>query len=266
MPNIHPTAIVHPNAKIADSAKIGPFCVIGENVVIGEDTELKAGCHFSGKVTVGAKNLFYPYCCVGGPPQDISYKGEQFAVEIGDSNVMREYVTVNMGTAKEKGLTKVGSNNFFMTHVHVGHDCQIGSNIILINSVGISGHSIVEDCAIISGLTGLHHFVTVGKNAFIGGMSRIIHDAPPFMMVEGNPARVHRVNIIGLQRRGYTAEAIEALKEAHRILYRSKLTRVEAFQILERGNPCPEVRYLLDFLGKQMAGKQGRQREILRAH
>ncbi len=266
MPNIHPTAIVHPKARLADDCSVGPYCVIGENVTIGSGTEVGHGCHFAGRLTAGRNNLFYPYCCVGTPPQDISYRGEIFSVSIGDDNIFREFCTINMGTAKETGLTVVGSGNYFMAYVHIGHDCNIGNHIILINNVGISGHTKIEDYAILSGLTGVHHFITIGQYAFIGGMSGIIHDAPPFMMTAGNPSSVHRVNTVGLQRHDFTPERIEALKAAHRILYRSKLTRLEAFQILENaeGGPTSDVRYLIDFLKRQMAGSQGRQREILR--
>jgi UDP-N-acetylglucosamine acyltransferase len=153
-----------------------------------------------------------------------------------------------------------------MAYVHVGHDCEVGNHITFVNNVGLSGHTRVEDHAIISGLTGVHHFVTVGQYGFVGGMSRIIQDAPPYMITEGNPSRVHRVNIIGLQRHGFSSESIEALKRAHRILYRSKLPRMEAFKILESQEEglTPELQYLIDFLRRQMAGRQGRQREIRR--
>ena len=267
MPNVHPGAIVHPNAKLADTCTIGPHCFIDEHVTVGEGTEIGQGCHVTGTVTIGKNNSIYPYCCIGTPPQDVSYDGEEFAVEIGDDNTLREFCTVNMGTAKDRKLTSIGNDNYLMTYSHVAHDCDLGNHIVLINNVGISGHSKVEDHAIISGLTGLHHFVTVGQYAFIGGMSRIIHDAPPYMIAEGNPSRVHRVNIVGLQRHGFSTESIEALKRAHRVLYRSKLTRAEAFKILEdrAEGPTPEVQYLIEFLKRQMGGRQGRQREVRRA-
>lgn len=267
MATIHPTALVDPTATLADTCRIGPYCVIGANVTIGEGTEIGHGGHITGDVVIGKNNTFSPYCCVGTPPQDVSYNGEVFAVRIGDHNVFREFCTVNMGTAKDRKLTSIGSHNFMMSYVHIGHDCDIGNHIVLVNNVGISGHSEIQDHAIISGLTGLHHYVTVGQNAFIGGMSRIIHDAPPFMITEGNPSRVHRVNVVGLQRHNFSPESIEALKRAHRILYRSKLTRSEAFKILEgrNGGPGDEVQCLIDFLKKQMAGRQGRQREVRRA-
>jgi UDP-N-acetylglucosamine acyltransferase len=267
VPNIHPTAIVHPDARLADTCRVGPYCVIGERVTIGEGTEIGHGTHITGEVAIGKNNSFYPYCCLGTPPQDVSYDGEQFSVRIGDDNVIREFFTINMGTAKDRGITTVGDGNFFMAYVHIGHDCDVGNHTVLINNVGLSGHTRVEDHAIISGLTGVHHYVTVGKYAFIGGMSRIIQDGPPFMMVEGNPSRVHRVNVVGLQRHGFSTESIQSLRQAHRILYRSKLTRTEAFHIIENQGegPTPEVEYLIQFLRKQMEGRQGRQREILRA-
>ena len=266
MPNIHPTAIIDPKAQLADDCTVGPYAVIGENVSIGPETEVGHGCHINGNVTVGVGNTFYPYCCIGLAPQDVGYSGEQFAVEIGDHNILREFCTVNMGTAKDRKITSIGNNNYLMTYVHIGHDCDIGDHVVMINNVGISGHTRVDDHAIISGLTGLHHYVTVGQYAFVGGMSRIYHDAPPYMITEGNPSKVHRVNVIGLQRHGFSSDAIDALKRAHRIIYRSKLTRVEALKIIEtrEGGPTPEVRILLDFLRAQMAGRQNRQREVRR--
>jgi len=259
--------VVDPDAQLADECEIGPYAVIGAGVTVGDGTEIGHGCHIVGKVTIGKNNRIYPYCAIGTPPQDVSYDGETFAVEIGDDNILREFCTVNMGTAKDRELTTIGNHNYLMSYVHIGHDCLIGDHIILINNVGISGHTRVEDHAIISGLTGLHHFTTVGQYSFTGGMSRIFHDVPPYMTVEGNPSRVHRVNIIGLQRHGFAPENIDALRRAHRILYRSKLTRPEAFKILESSeeNCTPEVHYLIQFLKRQMAGRQGRQREILRA-
>ncbi len=258
---------MHPKAQAADSCKIGPYCFVGEHVTIGEHTEIGHGCHLVGKVTIGKNNVLYPYCSIGTPPQDIAYAGGIFSVNIGDNNILREFCTINTGTTKDRKLTAIGSGNYFMAYVHVGHDCEVGNNIVFINNVGLSGHTKVEDHAIVSGLTGVHHYVTIGRYAFIGGMSRIIHDVPPYMVVEGNPARVHRVNVVGLRRHSFSQESIDALKRAHRIFYRSKLTRVEGFKIFEAAGQelTPEGEYLIDFLKRQMAGRQGRQREVLRA-
>jgi len=257
---------VDPKAQLADDCSIGPYCTVGPGVTVGSGTEIGQGCQLAGKVTIGVNNIFSSYCCLGTPPQDLGYRGEQCAVEIGDKNIFREFCTVNMGTAKDRRLTSIGNGNYFMAYVHVAHDCVVGNHVVMVNYSGLSGHSTVEDNATISALTGTRHYVTVGQHAFIGGLSRIFNDVPPYMIVEGNPSRVHRVNIVGLERHGFTEESIEALKEAHRILYRSKLIRLEAFEILEsRGSGLtPEVRYLIDFLKRQMAGRQGRQREILR--
>jgi len=264
---IHPTAIVDPEAVLADGCRIGPFSTVGPHVTVGEGTEVGQGCHLTGHVTIGKGNAFYPYCCIGTPPQDLSYDGEELAVEIGDENIFREFCTVNMGTAKDRRLTSIGSHNYFMAYVHVGHDSDLGDHVLLINGVGLSGHTCVEDHAVVCGLSGAHQFVTVGKYAFVGAMSGLAQDAPPYMTSAGSPARVQRVNVVGLQRHGFPAESIDQLKRAHRIFYRSKLTRVEAFKILESRDDglTPEVRYLIDFLRRQMKGRQGRQREARKA-
>jgi UDP-N-acetylglucosamine acyltransferase len=266
VPNIHPTAIVDSKAVLADTCTIGPYAVVGPQVTVGEDTEIANGCHLTGQTTIGRGNQIFPYCCIGTPPQDLGYEGEAFAVEIGDHNVIREFSTINIGTGKDRKLTSLGNHNFLMAYSHIGHDCDIGNHIVLVNNVGLAGHSAVEDHAIVSGLTGCHHYVTIGRYAFVGGMSGLAHDAPPYMTTEGRPAKVHRPNIVGLQRHGFSQESIDSLKRAHRIIYRSKLTRNEAFRIIEGRDeaPTPEVRYLIDFLKRQMAGTKGRQREARR--
>ncbi|MFO7899555.1 MAG: acyl-ACP--UDP-N-acetylglucosamine O-acyltransferase [Planctomycetota bacterium] len=266
MATIHPTAIVSARAELADTCRVGPYCVIEGEVTIGDGTDVGHGCHITGRVSIGRDNELYPYCSVGTAPQDVSYGGETFAVEIGEQNVLREFCTINMGTPKDRKVTSLGDHNYLMAYCHVGHDCDVGNHVVMINNVGLSGHTRIEDHAILSGLTGVHHYVTVGQYAFIGGMSRIIQDAPPYMITEGNPSRVHRVNVIGLQRHDFSEESIDALKRAHRLLYRSKLTRVEAINILEERPEelTAEVKHLIAFLRDQMNGRQGRQREIRR--
>ncbi len=266
MPTIHPTAIIDSQAKLADTCRIGPYCVIEGDVSIGAGTDVGHGCHIAGHVTIGEDNELYPYCSIGTAPQDVGYEGGTFAVEIGDKNTLREFCTINMGSAKDQQVTVIGNHNYLMAYCHVGHDCDIGNHVVMINNVGLSGHTRIEDHAILSGLTGVHHYVTVGQYAFIGGMSRIIHDAPPYMITEGNPSSVHRVNVIGLRRHGFDEESIACLRRAHRVLYRSKLTRQEAFSILEERpeEMTPEVEALIKFLRLQMEGRQGRQREVRR--
>jgi len=266
MPQIHPSAIVHPKAQLADDVIIGPIATVDEHVTIGPGTELKTGTVITGHTTVGARNVIGPYAVLGTGPQDLGFKGEATRLVVGDDNVLREFVTLNTGSTKQDWDTRVGSRNFLMAYCHVGHDCEVGSDIVMANSVGFSGHCRIEDKVWFGGMSGLHQFVTIGTHAFIGGASRIVHDCPPYMITEGNPARVRGVNTIGLKRRGFATEAIEALKETHRLIYRSHLTAAQAVdQIAASAEPVlPEVRYLIDFLRQTFAGRQGRAREALR--
>lgn len=264
--DIHPTAIVSPKAQLADGVVVGPFVIIGDHVSIGPGTVLKAGTIINGHTTIGARNSIGPYAVIGTAPQDLGYRGEPTRVEIGDDNVLREYVTVNAASTKQEWVTRVGSRNFLMAYCHIAHDCEIGNDIVMANYVGLSGHCKVEDKAWFGGMTGLHQFVTVGTHAFIGGGSRIVHDCPPYMITEGSPAKVRGVNTIGLKRRGFATETIEALKEAQRLIYRSHLTAAQAIEQLAAspGPLLPEVSHLIEFLRLMHAGRQGRAREALR--
>ncbi len=265
-PTIHHTAIVSPQAQLADDAVVGPFAIVGEHVTIGPGTVLKAGTVIEGHSTIGARNTIGPYAVIGTAPQDLGFRGEPTRVAIGDDNVLREYVTVNAASTKQDWVTRVGSRNFLMAYCHVAHDCEVGSDIVMANYVGLSGHCKVEDKAWFGGMTGLHQFVTVGTHAFVGGGSRIVHDCPPYMITEGSPAKVRGVNTIGLKRRGFAPEAVEALKEAQRLIYRSHLTAAQAVEQLAASpaHTTPEVRHLLEFLRSMHAGRQGRAREALR--
>ncbi len=265
-PNIHPTAIVSPKAVIADDVAIGPFATVGDHVSIGPGTVLKTGSIITGHTTIGARNTIGPYAVIGGPPQDLGYRGEPTRVEIGDDNVLREYVTINAASTKQELVTRVGSRNFLMAYCHIAHDCEVGNDIVMANYVGLSGHCKVEDKAWFGGMTGLHQFVTVGTHAFIGGGSRIVHDCPPYMITEGSPAKVRGVNTIGLKRRGFSPQAVEALKEAQRLIYRSHLTVAQAIEQLSEWprNLTPEVSRLIEFLRAMLVARQGRAREAMR--
>lgn len=265
-PSIHPTAIVSPKAELAADVAIGPFATVDEHVSIGPGTVLKTGTILTGHVAVGARNTIGPYAVIGTGPQDLGYRNEPTRVLIGDDNVLREYVTINAASTKQDWVTRVGSRNFLMAYCHVAHDCEVGSDIVMANYVGLSGHCKVEDKAWFGGMTGLHQFVTVGTHSFIGGGSRIVHDCPPYMITEGSPAKVRGVNTIGLRRRSFAGDSIEALKEAQRLIYRSHLTAAQAIEQLSSSprELTPEVRYLLDFLRQTYAGRQGRAREALR--
>jgi UDP-N-acetylglucosamine acyltransferase len=256
------TACIDPRADLADDVDIGPYCVIGPDVRIGRGTRLIAHVCILGHTSLGEENVVHPFAVIGGDPQDYSYKGEPTRVEIGDHNILREAVTIHRASAKEEGVTRIGSNNFLMASTHIGHDCVLGDRILVANNTMFAGHIHVESFATISGGVGLHQFVSVGAHSYIGGLSRIVHDVPPFMLVEGNPSKVRCINVVGLKRQNVTSEAITSLHEAHRLLYRARMTAQQAAEVLEsHGHLCPEVRRLLDFIEVQQQGKHGRARE-----
>jgi len=260
--NISPLEAVDPKAELADGVTVGPFCVIGPDVRIGSGTQVANNVSILGHVSIGADNAIFPNVVIGANPQDLSYKGDPTRVEIGDHNQFREGVTINRATTKEDGVTRIGNHNYFMANSHAAHDCKVGDFVILANGVLLGGHAHVHNRAIISGNVGVHHYVTVGMGSFVGGLSRIVHDVPPFMLVEGNPSVVRCVNLVGLKRQGLTSEEIASLSEAHRLIYRAKMGLKHAEQILTSHNHLTaQVRTLLAFIELQHKGKHGRQRE-----
>jgi UDP-N-acetylglucosamine acyltransferase len=261
---IHETAVVREGARIAAGVKIGPYCVIGSRVSIGEGSMLFNHVTIVGNTTLGRNNKIYQNAVIGTWPQDISFSGTDTRVVIGDDNVMREGVTIHCGTHKADHVTRIGNGNYFMAYSHIAHDCEIGDGVIMANGVQLGGHVKLEDRANVGGLAALHHFVTVGRLAFVGGLTRVVRDVPPFMTVEGNPSKVRCVNVVGCSRNGVSRETIEALKEAHRILYRSGAPLREAMARLEETGPVGEVRELIEFLRSSGKGRQGRGREALR--
>jgi UDP-N-acetylglucosamine acyltransferase len=256
------TACVDPRAELADEVEIGPYCVIGPDVTIGRGTRLIAHVCIQGMTSIGAYNVIHPFAVLGGEPQDVSYQGAATRVEIGDHNRIREGVTINRGSEKEDGLTRIGSHNFLMAASHIAHDCKLGDHITIANGSLMAGHVHVESHANISGGVAVHHYATIGSYSFIGGQSRIVHDVPRYMLVDGNPSRVRCINVVGLKRKGISPEGINALHEAHRLVFRAKMSVRHASEILEsHGHMTPEVQSLLDFLGAQQEGKHGRGRE-----
>jgi UDP-N-acetylglucosamine acyltransferase len=256
---IHPTAIVDPSATIGKNVKVGPYCIIGPHVRIGEDTVLGPHCVVDGHTTIGTQNTFYRFCSVGGMPQDKKYAGEQTRLEIGDRNMFREYVTLNTGTVQDGGVTRIGSDNWVMAYVHVAHDCQIGSQVILANGVQMGGHVHVGDWAIVGGLAAVHQFGKIGAHAMVGGSSALHMDVPPYVMGSGNPCVPVGVNTEGLKRRGYSPEAIAALRDAYKIIYRRGLTLEQAReQLVERqasdADAASAIQVLLDFLATSARG------------
>ncbi|HTF58207.1 MAG TPA: acyl-ACP--UDP-N-acetylglucosamine O-acyltransferase, partial [Planctomycetota bacterium] len=244
----HPTAIVDPKARIGDDVEIGPFCVVGPDVAIGAGSVLMNHATVIGRTTLGKKNTVYPHAVLGGRPQDLKYRGEETEAVIGDGNVFREFVTVNIGTTHGGGVTRIGNNGLLMAGCHIAHDCELGDHVIIANNVLLAGHVKIEDYVGMSAYVGLHHFVTVGKHAFVGGFSRISVDVPPFMVVAGVPMTVVSPNAVGLRRRGMADGTLLALREAHRLMWRSGLPKPEAVALIEQRYPRdPEIRYLLDF-------------------
>ncbi|NIL98432.1 MAG: acyl-ACP--UDP-N-acetylglucosamine O-acyltransferase [Planctomycetales bacterium] len=259
-------AAVDPRAEIDTEVEIGPYCVIGPHVRIGRGTRLLSHVTLTGHVTIGQDNKIYPGVVVGGEPQDVSYQGSDTRVEIGDHNVIREGVTINRASEKEDGITSIGSHNYLMANCHVAHDCRLGDWIVMANGCLLGGHVHVQDYASLSGNACVHHYTTIGSYSFVGGLSRVLHDVPPFMLAEGQPTRPRCINIVALKRNRFSAESIRCLAEAHRLIYRAKVGLDHAREIL-RGNDqlIPRVNQLLTFIQNQQEGKHGRSRERRRA-
>lgn len=253
---------VDPRAEIDVDVEIGPFCVIGPHVRIGRGTKLENAVTVMGHVTIGQNNHIYPGVVIGGAPQDVSYRGSETQVTIGDANVIREGVTINRATEKEDGITSLADHNFLMACSHVAHDCRLGSHIIIANGTLLGGHVHVHDHASISGAVGVHHYATIGSYSFVSGMSRVLHDVPPYMLVDGHPTRPRCINVVALKRNNFSPNTIDSLAEAHRLLFRAKVGLEHARDIL-RGNDqlTPEVNELLAFINRQQEGKHGRARE-----
>jgi UDP-N-acetylglucosamine acyltransferase len=226
---IHPTAIVHPKAELDKDVVIGPYCVIGEHVKIRRGAQLMSHVNVDGWTDIGERCQIYPYASVGTPPQHLQYQGEPTRVVIGHDTTLREYVTVNRGTAFGGGITSIGDHSFLMAYVHVAHDCQLGSHLIMANAATLAGHITIGDYAIIGGLVGIHQYVRIGPHVMIGGCSAVGRDVPPFMRAAGGyRAQLYGLNSIGLKRHGFSNERIAVLKRAYDVLFRSDLLMAEA--------------------------------------
>ena len=253
---IHPTAIIDPQAEISPDAEIGPYCIVGANVAIGPRTRLIAHVYLEGKLSIGSDNTFYPYCSCGVTPQDKKYKGEPSETRIGNSNSIREFVTISRGTEGGGMITSIGDGNLLMTYVHVAHDVGIHNYTILANGVTFAGHVIVEDYANIGGLSAIHQFCRIGRHAMIGSYSVIKQNVLPYSITASDhKVEVYGANRIGLERRGYSSDAIEPLQNAFRILTRSGLNTTQALcRIEEEVVPSAEVKELLDFIRSSQRG------------
>lgn len=251
---IHPTAIVAPDAQLGEGVEIGPFAIVGPQVTVGRGSRVAARAILEQNVRLGEECRVGTGSILGGAPQDLKYAGEETWVEIGDGTVIREYCTINRGTTQSR-ITRLGTHCLVMTYVHIAHDCHIGDRVILTNGVQLAGHVTVDQCAIISGLTPVHQFVKIGAYAFIGGMSRVTKDVPPYTKAVGNPMKLYGLNAVGLQRHGFTPEAVAELKKAYRLFFRSGLNISQA---LERSRAeltqLPEVETFLAFIEASARG------------
>lgn len=253
---IHPAAIVHPNAKLAPGVTVGPYTVIGEHVTVGAGTTIGAHCVIEGLTTIGRENQIFTGAVIGSTPQDLKYRGEESRLLIGDGNKIREYVTINVGTAGGGGQTVIGSDSLLMAYAHVAHDCFIGDQVILANSAALAGHITIEDRAIVGGLVGIHQFVRVGTLSIIGGCSRVVQDIPPYATCVGDPAKVFGLNNEGLRRAGVSPESKQCLHRAFRVLFYSKLSMSHALEEIakEEADHCAELQHLLTFIRQSKRG------------
>lgn len=245
---IHPTALVSSRAVLGERVQVGPFAIIGEGCEIGDDCQIHPRATLEQDVKLGPRVKVGIGSVLGGPPQDLKYGGEQTTVEIGEGTVIREYVTVNRGTS-QSFKTTVGKNCLLMSYVHLAHDCHLGNGVILGNSVQLAGHVIIEDRATLSGLSGAHQFVRIGRHAFIGGCSRVSKDIPPFLKAVGNPIKLYGLNSVGLQRSGFSENVVRELKRAYRLFFRSEMNVSQAMQAAESElEMYPEVQELMRFV------------------
>jgi len=245
---IHSTAIVSSRATLGERVEVGPFAIIGEGCEVGDDCVIAARATLERDVKLGTGVKVGIGSVLGGAPQDLKYAGEHTTVEIGDGTVIREFVTVNRGTA-HSFKTTVGTKCLLMSYVHLAHDCHLGSGVILGNTVQLAGHVIIDDRATLSGLSGVHQFVRIGRNSFIGGCSRVSKDIPPFLKAVGNPIRLYGLNGVGLQRNGFSEEVVRELKRAYRLFFRSDLNLSQAMERAEAELQLfPEVRELMEFV------------------
>ena len=251
---IHPTAIIDSTAQIGEGCEIGPYCVIGPNVEIGPDCWLQHHVSVSGPSKIGSGNRFYAFSSIGQQTQDLKYAGEPTYLAIGDGNTFREFVTVHRGTAKGT-VTRIGNGGNFLSYSHIAHDCIVGNNVIFSNNGTLAGHVEVGDHAIIGGLTAIHQFCRIGAYALTGGCSKIVQDVPPFMIADGNPAKVRSYNKVALERHGFSDESHRAIKEAYRLIYRSALNLQQAVEQIRSDLPeTPEVTQLLAFVTSSPRG------------
>ncbi|TSA17547.1 MAG: acyl-ACP--UDP-N-acetylglucosamine O-acyltransferase [Betaproteobacteria bacterium] len=252
---IHPSAIVHPAARIGENVSVGAYSLVGEHVEIGSDTSIGPHVVIEGHTRIGRNNRIFQFSSLGAVPQDKKYADEPTLLEIGDGNTIREFCTLNRGTAQDAGVTRLGNDNWIMAYVHLAHDCQVGDHTIFANNTQLAGHVHVGDHAILGGFTGVHQFVRVGAHSFTAIATVLVHDLPPYVMAAGDTAKPYGINTEGLRRRGFSADALAAIKRAYKTLYKSGLTLDQAkIQLAEQARTCVEIGLLTDFLQSSTRG------------
>lgn len=252
---IDETARIHPTAQIADDVVIGPWVFIGEHVTIGSGCKIDAHAVISRYTKIGKNNHIHSHAAVGGDPQDLSYRNEVTWLEMGDGNIVREFVTINRGSTKEDRVTRVGNNNCFLSYSHVAHDARIGNHVLFVNNASIAGHVIVDDYAIIGAYAAVHQFTRIGAYSFLVHAAQASHDIPPFMLVKGTPGVPIALNVVGLRRRGFSQNVLSELKKAYRIMYRQNLPLKTVVEELEAmATQTPEIQLILDVIASAKRG------------
>jgi len=253
--NIHPTAVIESGAELGNKVSIGPYSVIGSDVKIGDGTRVAAHVSIEGNTSIGQNNQIFSFTAIGSEPQSVSYKGEPTETRIGDNNVFRENITVNRGTLDDEGITSIGSNNLFMAYVHIAHDCRLGSELLFSNNASLAGHVRISDYVVLAGYTLGHQFVRIGEHSFCGVNTYCTLDIPPYMLVAGNKAITHGINVRGMRGRGIDKDALLELKRAYKTIYRSGHTMAHAIEELEaKGTQSAQVKNLLDFIKASTRG------------
>ena len=254
--HIHPQAIVSPEAKLGEDVRIGAFAVVGAEVELGDGCELHEHAVVRGPSKFGVGNVFHPFCVIGGDPQDYTFRGERVELEAGEGNIFREHVTISRGTSKGGGVTRIGDKNFFLSYSHVGHDCQIGSNTLFVNGATLAGHVTVQDFVTVGAFSPVHQFCRLGRYAYIGACTVITQDVPPFsLIVTERETKCFGANTIGLERKGFSAERIQALQRAFRLLLRSKKNTTQALEEMRKTLAgSDDVQELIAFVEKAERG------------
>lgn len=252
---IHPTAIISPDACLEEGVEVGPYSIIGSDVKIGKNTVIGPHTVIDDYTHIGEGNRIFQFCSIGAPPQDLKFSGEKTRVVIGNFNTIREFVTIHRSTTADIGVTIIGDHNLLMAYTHVAHNCKLGNHIIMSNAATLAGHIFIEDYAIISGLTGIHQFCRIGEHCMIGGASAVVKDIPPYVIAQGNHAKLFGLNLIGLKRRNFSEKTIKAISDAYRIIFRSKLLLEDAIKKVEAEvEDLPEVNHFVKFIKESERG------------